>query len=110
MKIRKKHPLNLTVADETKQCAEQLAQDSGDSSISSLFDRLVADEWEREKAEVDNSTWAVPAAWKAMLATVPQAEQAFLALACSSRARDAFHSAVTERNRRGGSSGGAKTR
>ena len=69
-----KKPLNITVADATKDRAAKLSKQYGDGSISNLFERLVSEEFDREASDVDSSTWSEPSTGTAMLATMPLAE------------------------------------
>ena len=90
-----KKPLNITVADATKDRAAKLSKQYGDGSISNLFERLVSEEFDREASDVDSATsWSEPATWSAMLATMPHAGAPFRALASSPLARSAFRKAT----------------
>lgn len=91
---RHEKPLNLTVSTKTRDKADRLSQDSGDGSISNLFERLIEEETERDTADVDSKTWSEPSVWTAMLLTIPQAASAFAALTHSPAARAAFREAT----------------
>ena len=89
-----KKPLNISVPSSVKERAAKLAEQYGDGSISNLFERLVAEEFDRDSVPADTSSWSKPDTWKAMLATMPLAEAPFRALVDSPLARAAFRKAI----------------
>lgn len=95
-----KKALNIRVSTTSRDRAYRLAQRCGDGSISSLFERLVEEEFAIGHSSTDASTWSEPSTWKAMLATMPHAEAPFRALVDSPLARAAFREATEPKSSR----------